>query len=171
MHVQFWCKTNYILDFKLHSNLLSSCLHHRWSWNRQSVPKRRHIKFRRRRITQKKEYNELRCLYHRLGKGNCIAYVCSLHIFLCNVMHRVYLSQYLTNLMHEICFTISFISWLYMFRAHVEVRISLHSTSGGQNCITQYLFRAHVLIISRSKLHYTASGITTPIGVVIPEAV
>jgi len=29
------------------------------------------------------------------------------------------LSQYLTNLMYEICFTISFISCLYMFRAHV----------------------------------------------------
>ena len=28
-----------------------------WRWNRQSVPKRRHIQFRRRRITQKKEYN------------------------------------------------------------------------------------------------------------------
>ena len=48
-------------------------------------------------------------------------------------------SQYLTNLMHKICFTISFISCLYMFRAHV-------------------------LIIRRSKLHYTASGITKPIG-------
>jgi len=31
----------------------------------------------------------------------------------------VYLSHYLTNLMHKICFTISFISCLYMFRAHV----------------------------------------------------
>jgi len=28
-----------------------------WRWNRQTVPKRRHIKFRRRGITQKKEYN------------------------------------------------------------------------------------------------------------------
>jgi len=28
-----------------------------WKWNRQSVPKRRHIKFRRRGITQKKAYN------------------------------------------------------------------------------------------------------------------
>ena len=51
-------------------------------------------------------------------------------------------SQYLTNLMHKICFTISFISCLYMFRAHV-------------------------LIIRRSKLHYTASGVITPIGVLI----
>jgi len=41
--------------------------------------------------------------------------------------------------MHKICFTISFISCLYMFRAHV-------------------------LIITRSKLHYTASGIITPVG-------
>jgi len=49
----------------------------------------------------------------------------------------VYLSQYLTNLMNKICFTISFISCLHMFRAHV-------------------------LIIRRSKLHYTASGIITP---------
>ena len=43
----------------------------------------------------------------------------------------VYLSQYLTNLMHKICFTISFISCLYMFRAHVpKIRRSefaLHS--------------------------------------------
>jgi len=31
------------------------------------------------------------------------------------------LSQYSTNLMHKICFTISFISCLYMFRAHVPV--------------------------------------------------
>ena len=59
---------------------------------------------------------------------------------------KISLSQCLTNLMHKICFTISFISYLYMFRAHV-------------------------LIIRRSKLHYTASGIIIPIGVLIPEAV
>jgi len=29
------------------------------------------------------------------------------------------------------------------------------------------MFRAHVLIIKRSKLYYTASGIITPIGVMI----
>ena len=34
-----------------------------------------------------------------------------------------------------------------------------------------YMFRAHVHIIRRSKLHYTASGIITPIGVMIPKAV
>ena len=48
----------------------------------------------------------------------------------------IYLSQYLTNLTHKICFTVSFISCLYMFWAHV-------------------------LITRRSKLHYTASGIIT----------
>ena len=32
---------------------------HLWRWNRQSVPKRRHIKCRRRGITQKKAYNTL----------------------------------------------------------------------------------------------------------------
>jgi len=42
----------------------------------------------------------------------------------------------LINFMHKICFIISFISCFYMFRAHV-------------------------LIIRRSKLHYTASGIIT----------
>jgi len=33
------------------------------------------------------------------------------------------------------------------------------------------MFRAHVLIIRRSEWHYTASGIITPLGVMIPEAV
>ena len=33
-----------------------------------------------------------------------------------------------------------------------------------------YMFRAHVLIVRGSKLHYTASGIIIPIGVMIPEA-
>ena len=41
--------------------------------------------------------------------------------------------------MHKICFTISFISCLYMFRTHV-------------------------LIVRKSKLHYKASGIITAIG-------
>jgi len=36
------------------------------------------------------------------------------------IEHKMcFLSQYLTNLMRKICFTISFISCLYMFRAHV----------------------------------------------------
>jgi hypothetical protein len=39
--------------------LHKSCEHHLWRWNRQSVPKRPHIKFRRRGITEKKDYNEV----------------------------------------------------------------------------------------------------------------
>ena len=62
-----------------------------------------------------------------------------LFLDLCWTCISVYLSEYWTNFMHKICFTISFISCLYMFWAHV-------------------------LIIRRSKLHYTASGIITPIG-------
>ena len=53
--------------------------------------------------------------------------------------HIMSLSQCLTNSMYKICFTISFISCLYMFRAQM-------------------------LIIRRSKLHYTASGSITPTG-------
>jgi len=58
---------------------------------------------------------------------------------------RVFISVF-NQLLHIIFFTISFISWIY-------------------------LFRAHVLIIRRSKLYYTASSIVTPIGVAILEAV
>ena len=37
--------------------------------------------------------------------------------------------------------------------------------------IRLYMFRANVLIIRRSKLYYTASGIITPVGAMIPDAV
>jgi len=89
-------------------------------------------------------------------------------------LFNVYLSRYLTNLMHKICFTISFISCLSMLRAHVLIirRSKLHYTAsgiitsiGGRHVISRlYMFRAHVLIIGGSKLHYTASGLITPIG-------
>ena len=90
----------------------------------------------------------------------------------------------------QILFYNKFISCLYMFRAHAhhqEVKIALHSlwyhytyrcvdTRGCvmQICFTISLFHAstcfeHMLIIRRSKLHYTASGIITPIGVMIPD--
>ena len=57
-----------------------------------------------------------------------VAWIFQIHYFMrhtigiltfCWPCISVYLSQYLTNLMHKICFTISFISCLYMFRAHV----------------------------------------------------
>ena len=81
-------------------------------------------------------------LFRRTGYSHLI------HFFLFSFFETLQnsLSRYLTNLMHKSCFTISFISCLYTFRAHV-------------------------LIIRRSKLHYTASGIITPICVMIPEAV
>jgi len=46
-HIRRWCKQD------------SSWSHHLWRWNGQCVPKRRHIKFRRRGITQKKECNDI----------------------------------------------------------------------------------------------------------------
>ena len=56
--------------------------------------------------------------------------------------------------------------------------ISVINQPDAQNfCFTIRIFHAstcfehHVLIIRRSKLYYTASGIITPIGMMIPEAV
>ena len=48
----------------------SSCSHDPWRCKRQSVPKRRHIKFRRRGITQKKEYNMVLQFYE--GVQECM---------------------------------------------------------------------------------------------------
>jgi len=57
------------------------------------------------------------------------------------------LSQYLTKLMHKICFTISFITCLYMFRApcahHQVVKIALHSLWYHQTY--RWSSRAHVV--------------------------
>ena len=52
------CKPN-LLPYKYPKNLIgySSCLHHLWTWNRQSVQKHWHIKLWRQWITQKKEYS------------------------------------------------------------------------------------------------------------------
>jgi len=64
-----------------------------------------------------------------------------------------------------------------LLTVHLSIFISVFNQLDAQNCFTVssisclYMFRAHVLIIRRSKLHYTASDITTPIGVMIPEAV
>ena len=72
--------------------------------------------------------------------------------------------------MKKICFTVSFISCLYMFRAHVLIirRSKLHYTASG---IITPIGVMIPEVIRRSKLHYTASGIITPIGVMIPEVV
>jgi len=71
-----------------------------------------------------------------------------MHLQYFDVLLTVHLSIFISVINQldakNFCFTISFISCLYMFRAHV-------------------------LIIRRSKLHYTVSGIITLIGVMIPE--
>jgi hypothetical protein len=52
---EFYTPTLWNTQFQLHRQVgAPTCL---WIWKRQSVPKRRHIKFRRRGITQKKAYN------------------------------------------------------------------------------------------------------------------
>jgi len=53
---------------------------------------------------------------------------------------------------------------------HLSIFISVFNQLDAQNLFYNkfisclYMFRAHVLIIRRSKLHYTASGIIKPIG-------
>jgi len=65
-HLNFICRCFATLFlFHLHRQVgvespTSTCL---WRWNRQSVPKRRHIKFRCRGITQKKTY-DFSVLFH-----------------------------------------------------------------------------------------------------------
>ena len=61
-----------------------------------------------------------------------------------------------------------------LLTVHLSIFISLFNQLDAQNLFHNkffisylYMFRTHVLIIRRSKLHYTASGI----GVMIPEAV
>ena len=84
-------------------------------------------------------------MYEFLGCDYCVLLTINM---LCryDVLLTVHLSIFISVInqldAQNFCFTVSFISCLYMFRAHV-------------------------LIIRRSKLHYTASGIITP----IPEAV
>ena len=52
-HLNFICRRfGTLCQFHLHRQIGVE-----WRWNRHSVPKRRHIKFRRRGITQKKKYN------------------------------------------------------------------------------------------------------------------
>jgi len=53
-----------------------------------------------------------------------------------------------------------------LLTVHLSIFISVINQLDGQN----FCF-IHVLIIRRSKLHYTASGIIIPIGVMIPETV
>jgi len=62
-----------------------------------------------------------------------------------------------------------------LLTVHLSIFISVFNQLDAQNLFHNkfisclYMFRAHVLIIRRSKLYYTASGIITPIGVMIPD--
>jgi len=65
----------------------------------------------------------------------------------------------------------SFSNFDVLLTVHLSIFISVFNQIDAQNfCFTisfiscLYMFRAHVLIVRRSKLHYTASGIITPIG-------
>jgi hypothetical protein len=57
----------YAPSFRNTLSHLPSCSHHLWKCNRQGVPKRRHIQFRRRGISQKEEYNShpFLCMFNR----------------------------------------------------------------------------------------------------------
>jgi len=102
-HLHRWCKQDSLLKPPMKCSETSAqkfpCLHHLWWWNRHSVPKRRHIKFRRRGVAQKKEY---KILFTPLGKVWL-----SLHRFSSSVgrtgrnsfprLSRVWLIQFLKN--------------------------------------------------------------------------
>ena len=59
----------------------SSCSHGLWRWNWQSIPKRRHIKFSRRGITHKKEYDTL------TGPFVCFLLACHSGCPTCRISH------------------------------------------------------------------------------------
>jgi len=69
------------------------------------------------------------------------------------------------------------IKLVLLFTDDLQAFISVFNQLDAQNLFYIVLFHAstcfehHVLIIRRLKLHYTASGIITLIGVMIPEAV
>jgi len=81
---------------------------------------------------------------------------CSFDVLL-TVLHLSTFISVINQMMHKICFTISFISCLYMFRAlcahHQEVKIALHFIISSLYATT--CFEHYVLIIRRSKLYYT----------------
>ena len=74
-----------------------------------------------------------RVSYIGISVSKCALYSKSLLWILtfCWPCISVYLSQYWTNLMHKICFTVIFIVCVYMFRAHVLIirrsKFAIHS--------------------------------------------
>ena len=77
--------------------------------------------------------------------------------------------------MKETCIPVYF---YVLLTVHLSIFILVINQLDAQTfCFTIGLFHAstcfdhHVLIIRKSKVYYTASGIITPIGVITPEAV
>ena len=72
-------------------------------------------------------------MYNHLNVNDCVPK------FTLLTKYIVYSPQYLTNLMHKICFTISFISCLYMFRisSGIITPIGLMIPDDTKGCIMQ----------------------------------
>jgi hypothetical protein len=106
-YVSFWVsprRLNFICRrfetlclFHLHRQV-PICL---WRWKRQSVPKRRHIKFRRRGITQKETYN-----IHNTTKvwNQEKLYLCSSEIFLKKINKPALKNEHITGDLVQITF-------------------------------------------------------------------
>jgi len=79
---------------------------------------------------------------------------------MCNLLNinqcLLYASEYYNSLNFDVLLTVH----------HILINSVINQLDAQNFCFTisLYTFRAHVLIIRRSKLHYTASGIITPIG-------
>ena len=72
-------------------HMFFTCL---WRWNRQSVPKRRHIKFRRRGITQTKAYNiQNKARVWNQGRNYNICITCS--CWLCIDFYLYFITIYI----------------------------------------------------------------------------
>jgi len=80
------------------------------------------------RVSGARTSSPLYTLTECVGISLLYVLLCIRERFTIAYLFKSFLSQYLTNLMHKICFTISFISCLYMFRAHVLIirRSKLH---------------------------------------------
>jgi len=83
---------------------------------------------------------------HTLG-SQCV-YISEI-IKLCHLPRRIKLAKRVTD-------------WLNFFYLNINQLDALHFYNEFIVCL--YMFRAQVLIIRRSQLYYTASGIVTPIG-------
>jgi hypothetical protein len=71
-----------------------------WRWNRQSAPKRQHIKFRRQGITQKKAYNIQNT--PKVSNQEEFCYIFYVHFILLMCMKRFALQSHMSHSEHMI---------------------------------------------------------------------